>query len=196
MKKFIIIFITFLICFPAISIARKDTGPPEWTFDNAADLADWRDFHDLSSLTTVKVKTPNGIERNVLKIVPTGDNPYVYPGGSVPSWEPFNGYEHKYIYMSVRIDRTDIWQIEYTTSRTGDFSEGQSRKFVINGSQDFQELKLDMQWDGMIRGFRIRLGTNKNKTIEIDYLSLRGPITTSQTPRKLSTTWGKVKDLF
>ncbi len=126
----------------------------------------------------------------------TGDNPYVYPGGSVPNWEPFSGYEHKYIYMSVRIDKTDTWQIDYTTSRTGDFSEGQSRKFVVNGSQDFQELKLDMQWDGMIRGFRIHLGTNKNRTIEIDYLSLRGPVITSQTSRKLSTTWGKVKDLF
>lgn len=196
MKKIVILFIVFIICFPAISVARKDTGPPEWVFDNTADLADWRDSHDLSLLTIVKVKSPNGIERNVLKIISTGDNPYVYPGGSIPSWEPFSGYEHKYIYMSVRVDKTDIWQIDYTTSRTGDFSEGQSRKFVINGSQDFQELKLDMQWDGMIRGIRIRFGTSKNRTIEIDYLSLRGSITTSQTPRKLSTTWGKVKDLF
>ena len=53
----------------------------------------------------VKVRDGNGGERNVLQIISTGENPYVYPGGSVANWEPFSGYEHKTIYMGVRLEK-------------------------------------------------------------------------------------------
>jgi len=178
-------------------MAKRDTGPPEWTFDNATELAEWRDSHDLSATPSiVKVKTANGTERSILKITSTGDNPYIYPGGSVPSWEPFSGYENNYIYIGVRVEKSDVWTVDYITGKNSEYSNEQSRRFNINASQDFQDIRLDMQWDGIIKGFRIHFGTGRNKITEIDYLSLRGQVEATQTPRKLSTTWGRVKDLF
>ena len=32
------------------AVARRDTGPPEWTFDDVAELADWQDYHDLGPI--------------------------------------------------------------------------------------------------------------------------------------------------
>jgi len=196
MKKLIVVVFIGIFCFPMLTMARRDTGPPEWTFDNVSDLTDWRDNHDLAPVTTItKVKSPNGVERNVLRIIPIGDKPYVYPGGAVPSWEPFSGYENRAIYLGVKVGKTDIWQIDYITSKNIEYSERQSRSFTVNAANDFIDLKFDMQWEGMIRGFRIHFGS-KNKTIDIDYVSLLGPVTTSQPPKKLATTWGKVKDLL
>lgn len=197
MKKLLILFLLALLGFQLNAIARKDTGPPEWTFDDPTELADWRDVHGLSpSSSIVKVKTADGLERSILKFTVTGDNPYVYPGGSVPNWDPFDGYEHKSIYIGVRVDKTDVWKVEYITARNEEFNEAKSRKFTINATRDFQDLKLEMGWEGLIRGFRIHFGTGKNRTIELDYLSLRGQVVTTQSPRKLATTWGKVKYLF
>jgi hypothetical protein len=196
MKKFIVVILIAIFCFPMLAMARRDTGPPEWTFDNVADLGDWRDNHDLATLTTItKIKSSNGVERNVLRISLTGDKPYVYPGGAVASWEPFNGYENGAIYIGVKVERPDVWQIDYITGKNTEYNERQSKTFPVNATTDFIDLKFDMQWDGMIRGFKIHLGS-KNKIIDMDYVSLTGPITASQPPKKLATTWGKVKDLF
>jgi len=195
--KKLIVVILCVFCFPLIATARRDMGPPEWTFDEIADLADWQDAHNLSIASTIaKVKSPNGVERNVLMIIATGDNPYIYPGGSVPNWEPFSGYDNKAIYLGVRVEKSDMWQVDYITGRANDYSEGLSRKFMVNATSDFADLKLDMQWEGMIRGFRLHPGTGKNKKTEIDYLSLRAPVLVTRSPRKLATTWGKIKDLF
>ncbi len=197
MKRFIAFAIAFAFCFPMLAFARRDTGPPEWTFDNVADLSDWRDTHDIVPIAAIaKVRDGNGGERTVLQIISTGENPYVYPGGSVANWEPFSGYEHTAIYLGIRLEKSDLWQVDYINSPNTLYDEGRSRKFNIKSSDDFVDLKLDMQWDGLIRGFRIHFGSSKNKTIEIDYLSLQGPVKTSQQRRKLATTWGKVKDLF
>lgn len=195
------IFIVFtLICaffLPITAAARRDTGPPEWTFDDVAELADWRDCHNLAPASTItRVKDSKGIERTVLTIAATGDNPYIYPGGSVPSWEPFSGYEHGTIYIGVRVAESDIWQIDYITSRNGEYNEAQSRKFKVEARPDFVDLEFEMHWEGMIRGFRIHPGTTKNKLTEIDYISLRGPVLVTQSPRRLATTWGRIKDLF
>jgi len=175
-------------------IARRDTGPPEWVFDNVTELSDWKDSHDIDpGMAIVKVRDIRGIERNVLKILSTGENPYIYPGGSVPNWEPFSGYEYGTIYLGVRVQQSDIWQVDYLTNRTGSYEEGQSQKFKVEARQDFADLEFKMNWESMVRGFRIHFGTNKNRTIEVDYLSLRGP---TKTQRKLSTTWGRMKDLY
>jgi hypothetical protein len=197
MRLLIVFSLIFALCFPAMVMARRDTGPPEWTFDNMTELSDWKDFHDIDPVVAImKVRDIKGTERNVLKVLSTGDNPYVYPGGSVPNWEPFSGYDFNTIYLAVRVQQSDIWQVDYVTSRDGSFEEGQSQKFKVEARQDFADLEFKMNWESMIRGFRIHFGTTINRFAEIDYLSLRGPVVVTKTPRKLSTTWGRMKDLY
>lgn len=197
MKIFVITILTCMLCFPLTVLARRDIGPPEWTFDDVAELADWHDYHNLNPASTItRVKGPSGIERSVLRIESTGDNPYIYPGGSVSSWEPFDGYDCETIYIGVRVDQSDTWQVDYITSRNGEYNAEQSRKFRVEAKPDFMDIEFQMQWDGMIRGFRIHPGIAKNRLTEIDYVSLRGPVIVTPSPRKLATTWGRIKDLF
>ena len=197
MKIFAIFVLVFVFCFPITVMARRDIGPPEWTFDDVAELSDWQDYHDLASINTIgKVRDSSGIERSVLRIELTGDNAYIYPGGSVPDWEPFDGYENNIIYIGVRVSETDIWQVDYITSRIGEYEEGRSRTFRVEAEPDFVDIEFEMHWQYMIRGFRIHPGTNKNRLAEIDYVSLRGPVTVTESPRRLATTWGRIKDLF
>ncbi len=197
MKVSIIVFLVFALCFPMAAMARRDAGPPEWTFDDVAELADWQDYHNLSPSDTItKVRDSRGSERTVLKITSTGENPYIYPGGAVPSWEAFDGYNYGTIYIGVRVLESDTWQIDYITSRSGDYDEALSRQFNVDATKAFVDIELDMHWESMIRGFRIHPGTTKNKETEIDYISVRGPVVITQSPRRLATTWGRIKDLF
>lgn len=197
MKQLSILVLVSLFCLPMTAMARRDTGPPEWTFDDVAELADWQDYHDLDPDDTItKVRDLRGSERNVFTIRATGDDPYIYPGGEVPSWEPFGGYDNRTIYIGVRVAETDDWRIDYITSREGTFDNAQSREFRVEATKDFVDLEFEMQWDDMISVFRIHPGTNRNKETEIDYVSLRGPVLVTQAPRRLSTTWGRIKDLF
>ena len=197
MRVSIIVFLVFALCFPMAVMARRDAGPPEWTFDNVAELADWQDYHDLSPSDTItKIIDSRGNERTVFKITSTGENPYIYPGGAVPNWEAFEGYDYGTIYIGVRVSESDIWQIDYITSRSGEYDEAVSRSFGVDATKGFLDLEFDMQWNSMIRGFRIHPGTNKNKETEVDYISVRGPILNNQPPKRLATTWGRVKDLF
>jgi hypothetical protein len=177
-------------------IARRDIGPPEWTFDDVAELADWRDHHDLEVDPIMKVRDLNGSTRTILKITSMGENPFIYPGGSVPNWEAFSGYDHGIIYVGARVSDSDMWQVDYITSRNGEYSEARSRKFRVDATGDFEDLEFEMQWENMIRGFRIHPGADQNKETEIDYISLRGPVLVTQAPRRLATTWGRIKDLF
>lgn len=194
MRIFLIFVLVCMLLLPATAMARRDTGPPEWTFDEASELSDWQDYHDLTTSNITKVRDPKGTERNVLRILTTGDNPYIYPGGSVPSWEPFGGYDNSTIYLGIRVQESDIWQVDYITSKNSSYDEGQSQKFKVEARQDFLDLEFKMNWENMIRGFRIHPGTTKGRIIEIDYVSLRGPVTKSL--KKLATTWGSIKDLF
>lgn len=197
MKVFIVSVLIFMLCFPVIVMARRDVGPPEWTFDDVAELDDWQDYHDLDPATTIeRVRDVNGTVRTVLTITSTGDNPYIYPGGSVPSWETFDGYENGTIYIGVRVERSDTWQIDYITSRSGNYSEAPNRRFTVNATGNFVDLEFDMHWENMIRGFRIHPGTDRNKKTEIDYISVRGPVMSARATRRLATTWGRIKDLF
>jgi len=197
MKAFSILALAFMLCFPMMAMARKDVGPPEWTFDDVTELADWQDHHDLDPATTIaKVKDGNGVERDVLRIVSSGDNPYIYPGGAVPSWEPFSGYDYETIYLGLRVGETDTWQVDYITSRNGSFDEGHNQQFRVEVTQGFVDIEFNMQWADMIRGFRIHPGTDRNRVTEIDYISLRGPVVVTESPRRLATTWGRIKDIF
>ncbi len=209
MKILAIFVLTCMICLPMVAVAQQDTmsqqdamtrremGPPEWTFDDVAELSDWQDYHNLvpgSAIT--KVRDSKGSERNVLTIEATGANPYIYPGGSVPNWDPFSGYDYNTIYIGVRAGESDEWQVDYVISRSEEYHEARSRKFMVEATKDFVDLEFAMLWDNMITGFRIHPGAGKNKNSEIDYVSLRGPVLVTQAPKKLATTWGRIKDLF
>ena len=197
MRLFVIFILVFMLCFPMMVMARPDTGPPEWTFDDEAELDDWQDSHDLAPVSNIKRITDfRGIERSYIEIEPTGDEPYIYPGGSVPGWEPFNGYEYKTIYVGAKIEETDVWQISYITSKTGSYDAEQSQSFVVDAKPDFADLEFKMQWQYMIRGFRIHPSMTKKRITKIDYVSLRGPVVVSRPIRRLATTWGSIKDLY
>lgn len=209
MKILAIFVLVCMICLSMVAMAQQDTmsqqdsmtrremGPPEWTFDDVAELSDWQDYHNLAPTSAIiKLRDSKGNERNVLKIEATGDNPYIYPGGSVPNWEPFSGYDHEIIYIGVRVKESDEWQVDYIISRNEEYSDTLSRTFMVDATKDFVDLQFEMQWNDMISGFRIHPGTNRNKNTEIDYVSLRGPVLVTQAPRKLATTWGRIKDLF
>ena len=100
MKIFTILVLALVFCFPAAVLARRDTGPPEWTFDDVAELDDWQDSSNLDPISDIQiVRDSRGAERSVIKIKSMGDDPYIYPGGSPPSWEPFDGYEYGTIYV-------------------------------------------------------------------------------------------------
>ena len=197
MKIFVISILVCMLALPMTALARRDTGLPEWTFDDMAELADWQDDHDLtSSSEIIKVRDSNGVERSVLAIESAGDNPYIYPGGSVPDWDPFSGYENDTIYIGLRVERTDMWRVDYITSKDGEYAEKQNQEFQVEASSDFVDIEFEMRWSGMIKGFRIHPGTSENKITEIDYVSLRGAVIVTSSPRKLATTWGRIKDLF
>ena len=198
MKIFVIFVLVLLFCFPMAVVARRDTGPPEWTFDDEAELGDWQDSHNLTPILNIQVvRDSSGAERSVIKIRAMGDDSYIYPGGSVPSWEPFDGYEYGTIYVGAKVEETDIWQVDYITSRSGSYDdEEQSRIFTVDAKPDFLDLEFKMHWQYMIRGFRIRPGINNKGTTEIDYVSLRGPVLITQPVKRLATTWGSLKDLF
>ena len=197
MKIFVIFVLVFMLVLPMTALARRDTGLPEWTFDDMTELADWQDQQDLApGIMITKVKDSNGAERSVLVIESVGDNPYIYPGGSVAGWEPFSGYEYDTLYIGLRVERTDTWKVDYITTRNGEYSDEQSQEFEVDVSSDFMDLEFKMRWGNMIKGFRIHPGTNENKLTEIDYVSLQGAVTVTKTPRRLATTWGRIKDLF
>jgi len=198
MKIFVIFVLALLLCFPMAVVARRDTGPPEWTFDDEAELGDWQDSYNLTPILNIQVvRDSNGAERNVIRIRSMGDDAYIYPGGSVPSWEPFDGYEYGTIYVGAKVEETDTWQVDYITSRSGSYDDvEQSRKFTVDAKPDFLDLEFKMHWQYMIRGFRIRPGINNEGTTEIDYVSLRGPVLITQPVKRLATTWGSIKDLF
>ena len=208
MKILAILVLLSMLCLSSVAVSQQDTssedtmsrrdmGPPEWTFDDVAELADWQDHHNLVPASTItKVRDSRGSERNILTIETTGDNPYIYPGGAVPRWEPFSGYDYGTIYIGARVKESDEWQVDYITTESGEYDEARSQKFSVDATKDFADLEFEMLWDDMIRGFRIHPGTTKNKKTELDYVSLRGPVEVTKAPRRLATTWGRIKDLF
>jgi hypothetical protein len=177
--RILIFVLVCMFCLPIAAMARRDMGPPEWTFNDAADLNDWQNSHNLSPISGIeKVKDTNGIERSVIEIESTGDDPYIYPGGFPPSWEPFSGYEYGIIYIGAQVEETDTWQIDYITGKSGSYNEDESRRFVVPGKPGFVDIEFRMNWEYMIRGFRIH------------------PVKVSQPIKRLATTWGGIKDLF
>ena len=166
---------------------------PEWTFDDPAEIEGW------SALNQVTLTVENG----VLKTVSLGDDPYFFPGGewNTRDWEPFSGKDFPTIYLSVKVNTTNTWQVYYVTQEETGWAETQRQNFDVEATGDFVDLEVVMERGGWqertVTGFRIDPGTSEGIESEIDYISLKGVPKTVETAVKVSgkiaTSWGQLK---
>lgn len=206
MKVFAVIILSCLFYTSMIALCQEKGLPPEWVFDNKDEIKNWGGLNNLQPLALETTKNKKGEKVTVLKTVSTGVDPYVFPDGNwqgfIPgTWEPFSGKEYPIIYIGVRVNVTDTWQIYYITDQDGAYSERQRQNFLVNTSDDFVDLQFKMTEGGWqeeeIRGFRLDPGISAGVEAEIDYISLRGvpgkAKSVVQYKEKLTTTWGKMK---
>ena len=206
MKSVIAAVLLCLFSFPTAGICQDEQLPPEWIFDDEDEIRNWGGMNQLGPLEIDDAKDKKGDTRSVLKTVSLGVDPYVFPDGNwngfIAEIEPFDGGEYDTIYIGVKSNLTNNWQIYYITDEDGQYSERQRQNFQVPKSDDFQDLEFKMETGGwkeeMITGFRLDPGTVGGVEAEIDYLSLRG-IPEGATPEavdysgKLAVTWGAIK---
>jgi len=174
------------LCYFGAAIAE----PPEWTFDDPAEIEGW------SALNQVNLTVEDGS----LKTASLGGDPYFFPGGewNTRDWEPFSGKDFTTIYLSVKVNKTDTWQVYYSTEEEAAWNENQRQNFEVEATDDFVDLEFVMERGGWqertVTGFRIDPGVSEGVEAEIDYISLKGVPTAVETNGKIATSWGKLKN--
>ena len=180
---------------------------PEWTFDEPdaeAELKNWIDLNDLKPLRIETVRDERGIERRVLVTESVGDDPYMFPGGgwATADYEPFPGGKHPVLYLGVRVNRPDRWQIYWVSEEDPLWGEAQHQVFGVDAVGRFEDIAVEITaggWrDKTILRFRLDPGTSPGIVAEIDYISFEKPIPPGGafrvTPKgKLSLLWGELK---
>ena len=187
-------------------MAAKE-APPPWTFDDDKvsndELKDWVDLNHLKPLEFDEVKDASGNTRSVLKTASLGGDPYMFPGGgwNVRNYEPFDGEEFDTLYIGVRVNAPNTWQVYYITEADLGWAELQRQNFDVNAVDDFEDIEVKLERGGWnertIIGFRIDPGTAGNIEAEIDYISFTGipGATLAVNPKgKAATTWSKIKN--
>jgi hypothetical protein len=164
--------------------AAADKGP-EWTFDgkDAKDeLNQWVNLNQLQPLKMAEVKDAKGNKRSVLLTESLGVDPYMFPGGgwNVANYEPFDGKKNKTLYLGVRVNMANTWQIYYVTMKNpGGWGEEMRQNFDVPQAADFQDLAIEVSRGGWqendVKIFRIDPGTAGGVKAEIDYISFAGP---------------------
>jgi len=206
MRTAMMIALAFLFGLITSGVCQGQQLPPEWTFDDADGIMNWGGMNQLEPLELDEVEDSKGETRTILRTVSTGSDPYVFPGGGWGGFtgdiEPFDGGEYDTIYIGVRANVTNVWQIYYISDEDGAYAEAQRQNFDVSASDDFEDLEFNMERGGwqerMITGFRLDPGTLAGVEAEIDYLSLRG-IPEDVAPKaveyigKLAVTWGDIK---
>lgn len=181
------------ICMMAITLGCFGVAlaePPEWTFDDPAEIKGW------SALNQVTLTVENG----VLKTVSLGSDPYFFPGGewNTRDWEPFSGKDFTTIYLRVKVNKTDTWQVYYVTQEETGWAETQRQNFDMEATGDFVDLEFVMERGGWqertVTGFRIDPGVSAGVEAEIDYISLKGAPTAVEAKGKITTSWGRLKN--
>ena len=182
--------------------------PPEWTFDDPDaedELGTWGALNQLAPLEIDEVKDGSGNTRLVLLTESLGGDPYMFPGGewNVVSYEPFSGEEYDTLYMGVRVNAANTWQVYYVTDADGAWGEVQRQNFDVNAVDDFEDIEVLLERGGWnlntVLRFRIDPGTAAGIESEIDYISFTGPPNVPQAVEakgKLSTAWGAVKSRY
>jgi len=180
---------------------------PEWTFDEPdaeQELKNWIDLNQLEPLKIEKVKDEKGRERKVLVTKSLGDDPYMFPGGgwNQADYDPFSGKEYHVLYMGVRVNKPDRWQIYWVSKEDTNWSEAQHQDFTVDAVDEFQDIEVDItagDWQKKtILRFRIDPGTSPGVVAEIDYISFRGPVGEREAQAlspggKLAILWARLK---
>lgn len=206
MRYILICVISMTLILSLNGMAAKE-APPPWTFDDDKasndELKDWVDLNHLKPLEFDEVKDASGKERSVLKTTSLGGDPYMFPGGgwNVRNYEPFDGEEFDTLYIGVRVNAPNTWQVYYITEADLGWAELQRQNFDVNAVDDFEDIEVKLERGGWnertIIGFRIDPGTAGNIEAEIDYISFTGipGATLAVNPKgKAATTWGKIKN--
>jgi len=159
-----------------------DVGP-EWLFetkDDEKELLQWGAINQLAPLDIDQVTDAKKNKRGVLLTESLGGDPYMFPGGNwnVADYEPFNGKKNKTLYMGLRVNMANTWQIYYVTTKDGAWGEVMRQNFDVAMAADFQDIEVVLErggWqDSDIKGFRIDPGTAAGVKAEIDYISFVG----------------------
>lgn len=180
---------------------------PQWTFeepDAEAELKNWINLHQLEPLQIETVKDQKGIERKVLITKSLGNDPYMFPGGgwNAVNYEPFSGKEYPVLYLGVRVNRPDRWQVYWISKEDTHWSEAQHQDFMVEAVDEFKDLAVEITAGGWqsktILRFRLDPGTSPGVIAEIDYISFNGPIPPGGVyPVRLKSSlpllWGELK---
>lgn len=172
-----------------ISITNGFAAAPSWNFDDPAEIATW------TAINQCKLSVANGM----LRTESTGGDPYFFPGGewNKVSYEPFSGATYKNIYMRLKVNETNDWQIYYVTKENTTWGEVQQQTFKVEAKPDFSNIAFLMErgdWQkNTVTRFRVDPGTKAGIIAEIDYISLESPITAVDGKGKLSVAWSALK---
>jgi hypothetical protein len=176
--------LTLLFCCFGMAVAA-----PQWTFDDASEIEGWGVGNQVEFT----------VENGSLRTVSLGGDPYFYPGGDsgARDWEPFSGQDFSTIFLRVKVNKTDTWQVYYITEEEAGWSENQRQNFEVEATGDFVSLEFVMERGGWqertVTSFRIDPGVSEGVEAEIDYISLVGPPTAVKAKGKLATSWAKLK---
>jgi hypothetical protein len=205
--KFLSITISFALLISVWFYALLAFGaePPMWTFDDKdaeKELKSWIDLNQLAALEIVEVKDKKGEKRSVLKTESLGGDPYMFPGGgwNVANYDPIDGTQYNILYMAIRVNIPNTWQIYYYSDQEPAWNENQRQNYQVESVDDFEDIEVEITrggWDKRdgIR-FRIDPGTAQGVEAEIDYISFTGspnPVEAVQPEENIAVTWGSLK---
>jgi hypothetical protein len=180
---------------------------PEWTFDGpdaVQELGNWINLNQLEPLKIEAVTDQNGLERKVLVTKSLGGDPYMFPGGgwNQADYDPFSGKEYHVLYLGVRVNTPNKWQIYFVSEEDTNWSEAQHQDFDVEAVGEFQDIEVELtagDWQNKtITRFRLDPGTSPDVVAEIDYISFKGPVSpggpSAVNPQaKLTTIWAEIK---
>ena len=180
--------------------------PPMWTFDDKdaeTELKSWGALNQLAPLEIAEVKDKKGEKRMVLKTNSLGSDPYMFPGGdwNVVDYDPIDGTKYNILYMGVRVNVANTWQVYYYSNQEPAWNENQRQNYDVNSVDDFEDIEVEItrgDWqkrDGI--RFRIDPGTAQGVEAEIDYISFTGspnPIKAVKPAGNIAVTWGSLKN--
>ncbi|HIE26221.1 TPA: hypothetical protein EYP66_02925 [Candidatus Poribacteria bacterium] len=180
--------------------------PPMWTFDDKdaeKELKSWGALNQLAPLEIEEVKDNKGEKRMVLKTKSLGGDPYMFPGGdwNTANYEPIDGTKYNILYMGIRVNLPNTWQVYYYSKQEPAWNENQRQNYEVKSVDDFEDIEVEITrggWDKRdgIR-FRIDPGTAQGVEAEIDYISFTGPpnpVESVQPEGNIAVTWGNLKN--
>jgi len=185
MKQFVIAISLSLF----LTLSGSVMAAPTWSFDDPEEIVAWEALNQMEY----------SVEDGIFKTQSTGADPYFFPGGGwdLADWDPFSGAEYPAIYMRLKVNMTNDWQIYYITEENDAWGEEQRQNFTVEAADGFTDVVFLMEAGGWqehtVTHFRMDPGTIEGVIAEIDYMSLEGPLAPVERTGKLVTLWGALK---